>query len=177
MYSPGWLFLLPGLVLLFVGLLGVLLTATGSREIGGVTLDIGTLVVSSSVVAAGVQLVIFHAVARSFAMSLQLLPPSAGFDRWIRRFTLERGVVIGVLLVLLGIIGIGSGLIRWQDVDFGDLDAGELLRVLVPSMLAVVVGLQFVFGSFLLGIAQLGVDRPPIAPLDDERAPAETVPG
>ncbi|MBI5087789.1 MAG: glycosyltransferase family 2 protein [Actinobacteria bacterium] len=163
MYSPGWLFLLPALVLLALGLEGVLITATGPHRLGPFGLDTGTLVVSSLMVITGVQLCMFWAAAHSFAQSKGLVPRSMTFEKWMNRFSLERNVIAGLVLFVAGAIGLGIGIARWTSVGFGELDRSAQIRLLVPSATGVVIGLQLVFGSFLVGISTLKLNRAPAA--------------
>jgi glycosyltransferase involved in cell wall biosynthesis len=169
MYSPGWLFLLPASLLLFFGIEGLILTATGPKRIGDVVFDIGTLVVSSLMILMAVQLLLFFAAARVFATAKGLLPRTPGYDTWMSRFSLERGVVAGVVVFLIGAVGLGAALLRWQQAGFGDLDQAALLRLLVPSATFVMVGFQLVFGSFLLGIPKLKTERTGPGFVEDEQ--------
>jgi hypothetical protein len=161
MYSPGWLFLAPALLMLLVGIDGTLITATGPRRIGHVGFDSGTLVVSALLIITGLQLCLFWAAAHSFAQAKGLLPRSASFDTWMRRFSLERCVTAGVVFFLAGAIGLGIGIVRWTSVGFGQLDRSVQIRLLVPSATGVVIGVQMIFGSFLLGIPTLKLNRAP----------------
>lgn len=159
LYSPGWLFLLPGYLLMVLGILGGATTVTGPHRFGGVVLDTGTLVVSSLAVLVGAQLIIIWAAARTFAASMGLVRPTQGLQRWLKRISLERGVVGGLAALLAGSAGVAVALARWRGTQFGELDAGDNLRLLVPSLTGVVLGLQLMFGSFLLGVATLRLNR------------------
>jgi Glycosyl transferase family 2 len=160
MYSPGWLFLLPGYAMIVAGLLGGYTTIRGPRAWGSVVFDTGTLVVSALLLLTGTQLVLFWLAARSFASSLGLLPRSTSMERSLRRMTLERGVALGVVACLAGAAGVTAALIRWRNSGFGELDPSTHLRLLVPSATAVVFGMQLMFGSFLLGISRLKLGDP-----------------
>lgn len=161
MYSPGWLFLAPALLMLFVGLQGMALTAFGPHRIKHVGFDSGTLVVSGVLLITGMQLILFWAAGHSFAQARGLLPRSASFNRWMKRFSLERCVAAGVILFLAGAVGLGIGVVRWTSVRFGELDRSEQIRLLVPSTTAIVLGMQLVFGSFLLGISTMKLNSAP----------------
>lgn len=171
MYSPGWLFLLPGYAMMVAGLLGGYTTVRGPRAWGSVVFDTGTLVVSAFLILMGMQLVLFWLAARSFASSLGLLPRSTSMERWLRRITLERGVLVGLVATTAGAAGVAGALIRWRQSGFGELDPSTHLRLLVPSATAVVFGMQLMFGSFLLGISRLKLsDDPSPRFIEDEVA-------
>jgi hypothetical protein len=155
LYSPGWLFLVPGFALLVAGVQGMVLTAAGPRRMGGIVFDTGTLVTSAMLLLVSVQLILFWATARSFATEHGLLPRSLGFERWMRRLSLERIAPVGVLVMAAGGVGIALSLARWERTGFGELNRADHLRLLVPSATALVVGVQIVFGAFLLALPRL----------------------
>lgn len=159
LYSPGWLFLFPGYLMLVLGILGGAATITGAHRWGGIVFDTGTLVVASTCILTGAQLVIIWAAARTFASSMGLVPRTPSLDRWLKRISLERGVAAGVIAFLAGCAGVAVAVVRWRSADFGELDWRQNLRLLVPSLTGVVLGLQLMFGSFLLGIANLRLQR------------------
>jgi glycosyltransferase involved in cell wall biosynthesis len=159
MYSPGWLFFLPGYTMMVLGVLGGYTTINGPRRLGSIVFDTGTLVVSALLVVTGVQLVLFWLAARAFAKALGLMPHSTAMERWLKRMTLDRGVVFGAIASLAGAFGIAAAVLSWRRSDFGSLDPARHLRLLVPSATAVVVGLQLMFGSFLLGISKIKLAR------------------
>jgi hypothetical protein len=74
LYSPKWLFLYPGLLLLVVGIAGMALLIPGTREIGGVGFDVTTLLYFALAVMVGLQAVYFFITARWFGITEGLLP-------------------------------------------------------------------------------------------------------
>lgn len=163
LYSPRWLFLIPGLLLTLIGLvLGVRLYV-GELHLGGVTLDVSTLVYSAAAVLVGAQAVMFAVFAKAFAISQGLLPEDSRFGRLLRYVSLEVGLVAGGLLLFAGMLGAFSATYGWASTGFGNLDPRAAIRAVVPSMVALALGFQIVFASFFLGVLGLGVrpvDRP-----------------
>ncbi len=157
MYSPGWLFLFPAYLMLLAGILGGATTITGPKRLGTMVFDTGTLTVSALLVLTGVQLALFWLAAHSFATSLGLLPRTSSVGGGLRWFTLERGVVAGSLAFAGGCAGVVAEFLRWRAHGFGDLDVNSHLRWLIVSLTAVVLGVQLMFGSFLLGIPTMRV--------------------
>ncbi|MEW6079934.1 MAG: glycosyltransferase family 2 protein [Thermodesulfobacteriota bacterium] len=156
-YSPKWLFFYPGLSLLAVGLaLGAWLLP-GPRTVAGVTLDIHTLLYCSAAVFIGFQSILFAAFYKIFALTENLQPPDPVFNRLFTVFTLERGLIAGCLLFLLGLAGSLYAVGVWESVSFGNLDPQQTLRLVVPSVLAMILGCQIVLSSFFLSI--LGINR------------------
>jgi hypothetical protein len=119
-------------------------------------------------VVSGVQLCMFWAAAHSFAQARGLVPRSSSFEKWMNRFTLERNVIAGLLLLVAGAVGLGIGIARWTSVGFGQLDRAAQIRLLVPSATGIVIGLQLIFGSFLVGLSTLKVNRTPAAYIEHD---------
>ncbi len=162
-YSPKWLFLVPGIVSFCLGLLGMALTVAGPLKLGAVSLDVGTMVIASLAMLVGYQLVAQAFYAKVFAVGEGLLPNDATFSGLFRHWNLEKGLVAGVLLTLAGLALIGSAVWAWRDVNFGALDPGANLRRLVPGATLTGLGLQTIFSSFhlsVLGLKTLG-RKPP----------------
>jgi hypothetical protein len=157
MYSPRYLFLLPGLVLVVVGAVLGILIIPGPRRIGSVSLDVNTLMFASAAVIMGVQLMLFWLFARVFATTEGLLPPDRALERLYGYFTLEIGLVMSSIALLAGIALSLASVHEWQANAFGRLDPEHTLRRVIPAVLLLVLGVQGVFSSFFLSI--LGLRR------------------
>jgi glycosyltransferase involved in cell wall biosynthesis len=157
MYSPRWLFLLPGFALIAFGLGGMLWLVPGPRHIGTTEFDIHTLLASGAAMIVGVQAVIFAMLTRVFAMTEGLLPPSRLLQKALGMITLELGLAAGFLMVALGLVcGVGSLLI-WRGTGYGPLEATKTMRIFIPAVVAFTIGSQTVLASFFLSI--LGLKR------------------
>ena len=162
-YSPRWLFLIPGLTLVGLGTVVALTIFLGTRHIGGVQLDVGTLLVACMTVIIGVQLTAFAFFAKVFAIGENLLPDSPRFRGLFRRFTLERGVVAGTSLLLGGTGLLSWSLWLWGSAGFGHLDYAENLRRLIGATTLLILGVQIIFSSFFMSVLGLKTTsrRPP----------------
>lgn len=156
-YSPRWLFLYPGILLMLLGLGVGAWILGGPRTLGDVTLDVHTLLYAAAAVSLGFQSVIFAVFTKVYAIEEGLMPRDERLDRMNRIFTLEVGLVIGVVLLLAGLAGSVWAVWRWQAAGFGDLDPGVTLRLVIPSVLALQIGFQTVMSSFFLSV--LGLRR------------------
>ena len=154
-YSPGWLFFYPGLFLMLAGLILSLGLVAGSLNIKGVRLDIHTLLYSNMLIILGFQFISFFLFAKKFAVTSGLLPHSGNFERVIRHFTLERGLVAGILLIAGGFALTLWALLIWGKVSFGDLDPINMLRIVIPGTTCIVLGTQIVLNSFFLSMLDL----------------------
>jgi len=157
MYSPRWLFLYPGLALIAIGLFGMVSLLPGPLSIGAVTFDIHTLLLSGTAIVLGVQTLTFAILAKQFAINNKLLPHDSRFISLIDKISMEKMLIIGVLMMLSGIFGIGYSIFFWGTVDFGALVSSYMMRILVPSVTLVAVGFQIIIASFFKGILSLQI--------------------
>ena len=148
LYSPRWLFLYPGALLMLLGFMVGGWLLPGQRSIGGVTFDAHTLLYAAGAVLLGFQSVAFAIFCKLLGISQGLLPPDPRVERFCRYVTLERGLVVGIALLALGLGGSLWGVHMWGQAGFGALDYAKTMRLVIPSMLAVTLGVQVVFSSF-----------------------------
>jgi hypothetical protein len=154
-FSPRWLFLLPGLLLAICGALGAALIFLAPRTIGSLHLDAGTLTVACLAVIVGVQLVAFAFYTKVFAIAEGLLPPDERFSRVFRVFTLEKGIAVGALVLLAGLALLAWAVFAWEQTGFGMLPYADNLRRVVTASTLIAVGLEIVFSSFFLSVLGL----------------------
>lgn len=155
LYSPRWLFLFPGLFLMAAGLGAMAWIVPGPRTVAGVTLDVHTLLFAAVAVIIGVQTVGFAIFSKIYAIKAGLLPHDAALDRALDRLNLERGLVIGGLVTVLGLGGAVASLVQWGERGFGAMMPTELMRIAIPSATALAVGVSVMFMSFFLGLLLL----------------------
>ncbi|MCE0761788.1 glycosyltransferase family 2 protein [Pseudonocardia kujensis] len=158
-FSPRWLFYYPSMTLQIIGLVGVVWLAFGPQRIGGVGFDIHSMVAFATMFIVGMQGVGLAVIARSYAAHLGLLPPpSEKAERIFARLTLEKGLVVGGLLMLLGVACFLVALTRWGVLGFGALDVVQSMRVPIVGMVLAVAGFQLVIVSFALSLTRIGED-------------------
>jgi hypothetical protein len=157
LFSPRWLFLYPGAALLALGLIIGAAIIPGPLTIGGVSFDVDTLVGASAMLVIGFQIMQFGLFTKLYASAEGFMPGSKRVRRLLSVWSLERGLVIGGLLLVAGIVGAVVGISDWHVSRFGPLNPTHSLRLIVPSATALVVGCQLIFGSFFMSI--LGIKR------------------
>jgi glycosyltransferase involved in cell wall biosynthesis len=155
-YSPRQLFLIPGLVLIALGVLGYALAMPGVT-IGPMTFDAHTLLFASLAMIAGYQSGFFAVFAKTFAITEGLLPPDPRFERFQRLVTLERGLAAGAIGCAVGLAILLAAVNQWRVQDFGRLDYARTMRLVVPGVTLSVLGFQTVLGCFFLSL--LGLRR------------------
>ena len=152
LYSPRWLFLYPGLVVLVLGLISTVALSIGPIELGSVGFDIGTLLYSSAAVVLGYQSVLFALLTRRYGERVALLPERQHLN-WLKRtISLERGMGAGALLIVFGFVLATISFVRWRDVGYGALDGARTVRIVVPATLGLMLGVQTIFASLFWSI-------------------------
>jgi hypothetical protein len=159
MYSPKWLFLYPGIFISLFGLLTVGLVLPGPLRIGSVVFDIHTLLVGTAAILTGSTVLIFFLLAKQYATGAGLVPEEPVYRRYKAIFTIERAVMIGATLFAGGITGVVWAVWSWQAKSFGELDYAGMMRLLIPSIAALALGIQIFMASFLAGILDLPMRR------------------
>jgi hypothetical protein len=155
LYSPRWLFLYPGVVLMLVGLFTGLWLMPGPRSIGKVTLNVHTLLYSATAILVGFQAVVFSVFTKIVAIRQGLLPPDPRVDRLVRGFKLETGLLVGVAFGLLGLGGSLYAVGSWGAQHFGPLESSKGLRAVIPSVLSLTLGGQVILSSLFLSVLKM----------------------
>jgi hypothetical protein len=156
LFSPRWLFLYPGALLMLVGFSTGLWLLPGPRFLGSVTLDVHTLLYSATAVFIGFQAILFAVFTKTFAISAGLLPADPRLNNLFRIVTLERGLLVGGALTTVGLMASVYTLSDWTARSFGALDVTWTLRVIIPAVLALILGCQIILSSFFLSILGMG---------------------
>lgn len=154
MYSPRWLFLYPGILLLSLGIGAGIFLFPGGKTIGGVGFDIHTLIVSGFFLIIGTQAISFALLAQRFGTAHQIMPPS-GFSWLLNCLTLERILIVAAALFLAGLAGLIASTLEWASTGFGPLEYSSMLRVILLSMTVMTIGAQLAFTAFLSSIVEI----------------------
>ena len=157
LFSPRWMFLYPGTILMLVGLAVGSWLLPGPRRVGGTGFDVHTLLYAAVAIILGFQAITFALFTKIFAISEGLLPEDPRLSKMFRYVTLETGLLVGAALLALGALGSVYGIDLWKLRAFGPLDPSRTLRVVIPSVTALTLGAQTVFASFFLSV--LGLRR------------------
>jgi hypothetical protein len=157
LFSPRWLFLMPGLVLFALGALVSAALLSGPVIFGRIGLDIHTLLVAGFLCVVGYQLVVFAVFSRVYAVLEGFHPQQPLLDRMMRFARLETGLLAGGLFFAGGALVLGLALWSWREVGFGSLDPRHTMRQLIPAVTLMTLGVQTIFASFFLSL--LGLPR------------------
>jgi Glycosyl transferase family 2 len=157
LFSPRWLFFLPGILIGAAGLVIGALVAAGPVTIGSVKFDVDTLVAASAMVIIGFQAVLFWLFTQVYAGAEGFLPEEPTVQRLLEKLSLERGLIAGAAIGVAGLVGLIFSLTYWHANKFGQLNYEHALRLMVPSVTALVLSCQLILGTFFLSI--LGIKQ------------------
>jgi hypothetical protein len=155
-YCPRWLFQAPGLFAILLGLIGYTVALPG-LTIGRATFDAHTLLFSSLFILIGHQAILFSLFTKAFAITAGLLPPDRRTERFLRLANLERGLCVGLILLVCGVVLLGLAANEWRRLDFGALDYSHTMRWVIPGATLSALGFQTALSSFFLAV--LGTAR------------------
>lgn len=153
-FSPRWLFLVPGVLLSLAGLVGYCLALPGVK-IGGVAFDAHTLLFASLAIMMGYQSVLFGLFAKTFAINERLLPADPQLEAFFKVMCLERGLILGVVTFLAGVGLLGEAVWQWWCAKFGALDYAHTMRWVIPGVTLTALGFQTILSSFFVSILGL----------------------
>jgi hypothetical protein len=162
LFSPRWLFFLPGLALLIVGLIVGAVVVPHPFKWGSITFDVDTLVAASAAVVIGFQSVLFSLFTQVYAGSEGFLPKEPRITRLLEKLSLERGLILGALIGLAGLAGLIFSVLYWHGQGFHNLNYEHSLRLMIPSVTALMVSCQVILGTFFLSILGIKHTRHPV---------------
>jgi glycosyltransferase involved in cell wall biosynthesis len=151
-FAPNWLFMIPGVALTVLGLIGLGLLIPGDAQLGQITLGVHSLLYSAAFVLMGVQIVSFAYLAQLFGIREGFWPHSARMKAASAMITVESGSLVGLGLLICGGVTAFLAVSTWAGANYGAMKVESLMRLAIPSFLMASVGLQCVFTSFFAGL-------------------------
>ncbi len=148
LYSPKWLFFYPSAFMMLTGFILSLFLIIAPIKIGNIVFDVHTLLYSTALFIVGFQFFVFYGLTKVFAVTHKLLPKSDRYDAIFKFISLEKGIVIGFLFTIIGIILSIFGFSIWSKENFGPLNVTETLRIIIPAVSIIVIGIQIILFSF-----------------------------
>src|SRR5207245_294798 len=149
--SPTWLFFIPGIILVALGICGGTL-GLGNFNVHCVTFDAHTSLFASLVFLCGHQCILFAIFSKMVAIQEKILPEDRFFQNIVNSVTLERGLVGGFVTILGGFGFLGAAIAAWKRSDFGQMDYSHTMKIVIPGFTLVVFGFQTVLSSFFSSI-------------------------
>ncbi len=151
LYSPKWLFFVPGLILILTGFSVGVWLLPGAK----LSLDVHTMLYAALAMIIGFQSVSFALLTKTFAAQEKLLPSNNQLEKILRKVTLEKGLFIGALLLLLGLAGSIYAILLVKGGEFRGMGVTHTMRIVIPSITMMALGFQVIFASFFYSILRL----------------------
>ncbi len=130
-----------------------------TRTIGGINFDVHSLLFAAMAVLVGTQSIQFWVFAKIYGMREGIVPPDPWFRSALVIATLEKGLIAGGLLLLLGLALAVFALGSWGAVGFGPLHSTETTRVVIVAATSIVLGFQLIYGSFFVSVLEIRATR------------------
>lgn len=156
MYSPTHLFLVPGFLVLLVGLLLLIALYPGPIWTPWHTFDVHFMVLGSVLAILGYQIINLGLFAKAISFTRDFVVRDEFIVRFYQVFTLEKGIYLGLVLLLIGLVLNGLVLYSWIKTHFGPL---QQMREALVGMTFIVLGFQTIFSSFLLSMVRIKEDE------------------
>lgn len=152
LYCPDWLFVVPGSVVMLLGLVLAIGLIFGPVQIGRVHLDTHFGVLGSMLALLGLQTAALGVCAKVHTRTHEFDERQPLVDWLLLWLNLERGTLLGGAIFGVGFVSDAAILYRWLTVGF---DGQPRLREAILAMTSMVIGAQIVFFSWFLGLLSL----------------------
>lgn len=152
MHSPKWLFFYPGVFFVTLGIVLMVVAMFGKLQIGSVEFDINTMLYAAAMLIIGVNSILFDTFTKGYARSTGFIPTEEKKQGF---FTVDRGIFLGAVLFIVGLALTITALVVWNRASFGALDPQRVMRITIPAVAFMIVGIQILFGSFFVGILKI----------------------
>ena len=154
MYSPRWLFLYPGVILLIVGIFWGVVLSLGEFAIGSVVFSIHTLMYCMMAIILGVNIVYFYTFTKLYAEKSKFIPRDKALEKYVA-IGEDKGMLSGFILALLGFVFSIIALVIWKKSGFSQMNPEKLMRYVLPAATMIEVGIETIFAWFLIGILKI----------------------
>jgi glycosyltransferase involved in cell wall biosynthesis len=155
LYSPKWLFLYPGVILMLSGFITSLVLIINPVTIGSVTFDVHTLLFTAACMLIGFQFILFYGLTKVYTVENGLLPKSKKYDNQFKIINLEKGLIIGAIFIITGIVLSFLAYQYWQELNYGNITNSTILRIVIPAVTCMLLGTQSILFSLYFSILGL----------------------
>jgi glycosyltransferase involved in cell wall biosynthesis len=154
MYTPNWSFFVPGLFCFLAGLIASVTLIITPVKIGVIGFDVSTLVYMIVLLIMGVSIISCGVISKVYAIKSRFIPASR-FIAVYDKITANSGALMGAVLIFTGLCGGVAGVLFWREHSFGAIDPRESLRIALPSLALIVIGVQVITTAFLMDIIRI----------------------
>ena len=155
LYSPKWLFLIPGLILVIVGLLGSIAFMFNNIRLGSIVLGVHSRLYLGGMVVIGLQMIFFSLFAKVYAINSGMHPKKDKISKFLSKITLEKVLILGLLIAFIGAGLTIYAVVLWQKRNWGNLNPVDIMPITIPAIYMIIIGVQIIFTSFMIGILNI----------------------
>lgn len=159
LHAPNWLFIYPGLSIVFVASMIGILLLRGPIRIGVANLDVHSLLAMSFMVILGIQIIFTGCFAKVYAHLIGVLPSTTPFVLRLRKFSLEKLLVVAIIIGIVGMTIFADTFYYWYSAGFPDLDYKLTMRRIIPAFTLITVAGQAIFNGFMFSMLFLKTSR------------------
>jgi glycosyltransferase involved in cell wall biosynthesis len=157
MNSPKWLFFIPSLAFFFISLAVMVSLLPGTLYFSTVGFDLHSLTIAGSMMVLSYQLFLFALFIRIYSLNQGFYPAKKKHLLFTNWFSLERGILLGLILLTAGMVFLILLFSQWKILGFGPIpDISATFRFLIPALTLISLGVQTIFSSFFIRI--LGIN-------------------
>lgn len=160
LFSPGWLFMAPGMVLMLLGIFGQIALLPGPLMLNAMGLDVHALLYFAGATILGLQLLLFGGLAKVFAVGQGVLPRSRPLELFLELVPVEAGLVLGAVMLAAGGVLTVAAFSAWDASLWGPLNPSVGMRSVIPAVTLLVTGTQIIFASMFIGVLGLRTHTP-----------------
>jgi glycosyltransferase involved in cell wall biosynthesis len=153
LFSPTWLYLVPGSFLFFGGGAALVLSGWGKLVFFHHTWDIHAMVFFVLFCLLGSQVIMMGLYARAFSIREGFQQRDTFLEIVSRYVTLERGIFGGLFLFLAGLGGSLYLVAKWISVNF--IGPFFEIKLCLFCLLFLMIGIQIIFSSFFLSLLKM----------------------
>ena len=156
MYAPNWLFLYPGILLLAIGLVGSIALVLGQIVVSNVVFSVHTLLYCMFFLIIGFNIICMFLFVKLYAYNHQFIPRQTSVD-WNKKLNEDIFIFTGIFLTVLGIGLSIYVLLYWKNTGYSELVPEIVMRIAIPAVSLLEIGLQSIFSGFIIGILKIKV--------------------
>jgi hypothetical protein len=148
LYSPLFLFMLPGIILFSIGIISMICLYFFHIELFSIRLYVHPLFYSSLAMILGYQLIVFAGFSKIYAVT-HLGDNNSTIIKSFKYLNIEKGLIAGLALLALGGFMYLYVFIEWINFRDGQFDQ---IKNSIVALTLLILGIQTFFSSFMFSI-------------------------
>jgi glycosyltransferase involved in cell wall biosynthesis len=152
LHAPTWLFVYPGLFLVLIATFLGTMILRGPVRLGSANLDVHSLLTMSFLLILGVQTIFAGLFANLYGHIIGILPTSTPFIKRLKRFSLEKLLVIAVITGVAGFAIFLDTFLGWSSSGYPELDYRITMRRVIPALTLMAISSQAIVNGFMFSM-------------------------